>query len=357
MKDVLPVLLERWRNGETIALATVVQTFRSAPRPPGAAMVVAGDGAVFGSVSGGCVDGAVHELATRVISEDLPPVMSTFGVSDGDAFAIGLPCGGTIDILTHIVSRQSFPDLDVLAGSITRDEDATVVTLVRSGGTPRRLGCWLVLTQDETHGTLGGPTLDRAVVEAVRSLPSTVGVQLMTVSSASGDADVLISRFRPAPRMIVLGADEMAAALTRIGSFLGFRVTLCDARPVFATPERFPAADVVVAWPHRYLALEAAAGRVDPRTVIVVLTHDAKFDVPAIQQALAMDVAFVGAMGSRKTHADRLGRLRQAGVPAEDIGKLRSRLAWTSGSRRPRQLQSPSPRNSLRSKVAAPVGH
>jgi xanthine dehydrogenase accessory factor len=148
------------------------------------------------------------------------------------------------------------------------------------------------------------------------------------------DVTVLLQSFTPPPRMLVFGATDFAGALTRIGAFLGYRVTLCDARPVFATARRFPAADeVVCAWPDRYLSDEVAAGRVDARTVIAVVTHDPKFDVPLLQVALASPASYVGAMGSRRTHQQRLAELRAAGVAELALARLRSPIGLDIGGR------------------------
>ena len=150
---------------------------------------------------------------------------------------------------------------------------------------------------------------------------------------------VFVWAFAPKPRMLVFGAIDFAAAVARVGSFLGYHVTVCDARPVFATATRFPEADeVVVDWPHRYLAAEAEAGRVDGRTVINVLTHDPKFDVPLLEVALRLPaVAYVGAMGSRRTHDDRLARLREAGVTEDEIARLSSPIGLDLGARTPEE--------------------
>jgi xanthine dehydrogenase accessory factor len=150
-------------------------------------------------------------------------------------------------------------------------------------------------------------------------------------------AALFVASYAPPPRMIVFGAIDFAAAVARLGAYLGFRVTVCDARPVFATPRRFPDSEVVVDWPHRYLTRELEAGRVDPRTVVCVLTHDPKFDVPVLEVALAHEFAFVGAMGSRRTHSDRLARLREAGVPAEHLARLSSPIGLDLGARTPEE--------------------
>jgi len=150
---------------------------------------------------------------------------------------------------------------------------------------------------------------------------------------------VFVSSYAPVPRLLVFGAIDFAAAVAKVGSFLGYHVTVCDARPVFATSTRFPEADeVIVDWPHRYLAAEAEAGRIDGRTVVTVLTHDPKFDVPLLEVALRMpDVAYVGAMGSRRTHDDRLERLREAGLTDAELSRLSSPIGLDLGARTPEE--------------------
>jgi xanthine dehydrogenase accessory factor len=148
---------------------------------------------------------------------------------------------------------------------------------------------------------------------------------------------LFVMTFAPKPRMLVFGAIDFAAAVARVGAFLGYRVTVCDARPVFATPRRFPDAEVVVDWPHRYLSGELSAGRVDPRTVVCVLTHDPKFDVPVLELALRQAFAYVGAMGSRRTHDDRLARLREAGVSPHHLSRLASPIGLDLGARTPEE--------------------
>lgn len=156
---------------------------------------------------------------------------------------------------------------------------------------------------------------------------------------------MFVNSFEPPPRMLVFGAIDFATAMARLGVFLGYRVTVCDARPVFATRSRFPDAhEVVVDWPHRYLEAEAEAGRIDLRTVVTVLTHDPKFDVPVLEVALRMDVGYVGAMGSRRTHDDRLERLREVGLTEEELARLASPIGLDLGARTPERPRCPSPR-------------
>ncbi|MDX3663609.1 XdhC family protein [Streptomyces sp. ID05-26A] len=267
MRDLASTLLT-W---DRFAVASVVAVRGSAPRPVGAAMAVGPSGEVIGSVSGGCVEAEVHDLACQVLASGVP-ALASFGYSDDTAFAVGLTCGGSLDVL---VQRDS-------------------------------------------------PSL-RAALEA-----SVAGQPLSVRFEAEGR--VFTESWMPPPRLLVFGAIDHAAAVAEIGRFLGYHVTVCDARPVFATPERFPAAhSVVVDWPHRYLA----STHTDSSTAVVVLTHDPKFDIPVLVEALSRPLAFVGALGSRRTHRERLARLRAEGVPEASLARLRSPVGLDLGGRSP----------------------
>ncbi|WIM95051.1 XdhC family protein [Actinoplanes oblitus] len=284
MRDVLADLLRWWSAGEPAGLAIVTATWSSAPRQVGAAMAVGPDGVAVGSVSGGCVEAAVYDLCREAAETGLSQVAS-FGVTDDLALDAGLPCGGTIELHIGRVDRLTFPDLPRLVSAVERGEPVAL-----------RIA----------DGYAVGATGEIA--------------------------------FPPPARMLVFGATDHAAAVARIGGFLGYRVTVCDARPVFATARRFPGAhQVVVDWPHRYLAAEAEAGRIDDRTVICVLTHDPKFDVPTLELALRLDVGYVGAMGSRRTHEDRLARLRAAGLSEPELARLCSPIGLDLGARSPEE--------------------
>jgi len=280
VRDVLDTIIGWWAEDETFGLATMVDTYRSAPRDPGAALAVSGE--VIGSVSGGCVEGAVYELSGPVARSG-QPVLQRYGVSDDDAFAVGLTCGGILDIFVEPVSKATFPELGEIAAAVGRGEPVAVATIIAGPGQPgARRVIW-------------------------------------------GDA---------APRMLVFGAIDFAAAVARVGKFLGFHVTVCDARPVFATRSRFPDADeVVVDWPHRFLT----RAEVDARTAICVLTHDPKFDVPVLEVAPRTPAGYVGAMGSRRTHEDRLERLREAGLTEPELARLRSPIGLDLGARTPEE--------------------
>ncbi|KZS71272.1 XshC-Cox1 family protein [Mycobacterium kansasii] len=341
MRDVLAELLPIWRAGDTAGLATVVRTLRSAPRPPGAAMVVAPDGSVSGSVSGGCVEGAVYELATKVVHSGTPR-LERYGVSDDDAFAVGLTCGGIIDVFVESVSQTTFPELGAVARDIAAHRPVAIATVITHPDT-QWVGRRLVVHPDTIAGSLGSERADAAVTDDARGLLALGRNEILEYGpdgQRRGEGmEVFVSSYAPRPRMLVFGAIDFAAALARQGSFLGYRVTVCDARAVFATSVRFPTADeVVVEWPHRYLAAQAEAGAVDERTVICVLTHDPKFDVPVLEVALRLPrVGYVGAMGSRRTHDDRLRRLRAVGLTDTELGRLSSPIGLDLGARTPEE--------------------
>ncbi|HEY0950100.1 XdhC/CoxI family protein [Nocardioides sp.] len=342
MRDVLTELLEWWRAGETVGVGTVVATFQSAPRPPGASMLVGPDGTAVGSVSGGCVEGAVYDLAESVVGSGVP-VLQRYGVSDDDAFAVGLTCGGILDVWVEKVSRETFPELEEIAADIEAGRPVALATVIEHPD-PARLGRRLVIRPDQpAAASLGSARADDAVHDDALGLLA-AGHNATLTYGPDGERRgegmrVFVWAFAPKPRMLVFGAIDFAAAVARVGSFLGYHVTVCDARPVFATRSRFPDADeVVVDWPHRYLAAEAEAGRVDGRTVVTVLTHDPKFDVPLLEVALRLpEIAYVGAMGSRRTHDDRLARLREAGVGEEEIARLSSPIGLDLGARTPEE--------------------
>ena len=345
MREVIDDLAHWWRDGVPVGVATVVATWRSAPRQPGATMLVNPDGTAVGSVSGGCVEGAVYDLAQQVI-EDRTPVLQRYGITDDDAFAVGLTCGGILDVFVERIDQESFPEFGAVVEAIRSDQPVAIVTVVaaaHAGADPdHRLGRRLIVWPDASTGTLGSPRIDDAVTDDVRGLLAagrTGSLHYGYDGERRGDElTVFVSTFAAPPRMIVFGAIDFAAAVARIGAFLGYRVTVCDARPVFATARRFPDAhEVIVDWPHRYLKAQAEAGKVDERTVVCVLTHDPKFDVPVLEQALRMPLAYVGAMGSRRTHADRLERLREAGLTESELVHLAAPIGLDLGARTPEE--------------------
>ena len=339
MLDIAGELLGWVEEGRDFAVATVLAVGGSAPRGPGAALAVDSAGTVIGSVSGGCVEGAVYDLCREALQTG-ESCTERFGYSDEDAFAIGLTCGGTIEVLITPVGGQA-PARTVLASALEeagRGEPAALARVAR--GPAELLGRALLVRDDGTYeGGLGGhPELDRTAAAEARALLEAGRTGTVDIaedgSHCPGGLTLLVESNVPPPRMIVFGAVDFASALARAGKFLGYHVTVCDARPVFATPARFPDADeVVVDWPHRYLRRTA----VDARTVLCVLTHDAKFDVPLLKAALGMPVSFVGAMGSRRTHEDRDRRLREEGVSERELARLRSPIGLDLGARTPEE--------------------
>ncbi|MEV6781285.1 XdhC/CoxI family protein [Streptomyces sp. NPDC051098] len=319
--------LDQWiKAGQDFAVATVVDVSGSAPRLPGAALAVNADGTAIGSVSGGCVEGAVYELCQEAL-ESGTSTIQRFGYSDEDAFAVGLTCGGVIDILTTPVRRID-SCRSLIASTLAAVRAGQTVALARvTGGPERFIGRGLMVRADGTvEGTLGvRPTLDRHAANEARGLLEIGRTGTVSVGAngqhCAEPLQLLVESSAPPPRMIVFGAIDFAAALVKLGKFLGYHVTVCDARPVFATRRRFPDADdVVVEWPHHYLQ----GTEVDARTVLCVLTHDAKFDVPLLELALRLPVAYVGAMGSQRTHLDRVRRLRAAGTTNAELARLRA---------------------------------
>lgn len=339
MLDLAPTLSQWTAQGKEFAVATVVSVTGSAPRPPGAALAVDSTGEAIGSISGGCVEGAVYELCADALRSGTAH-RQTFGYDDDDAFAVGLTCGGAVEVHvvpvgTHSATR---PLLEAALTAAARGEPVALVRVLDAGEGPTDPDGMLLVRPDGTHtGHLGSdddPGLaaqSRALLDlgrtGVREVPR-------NTTGCGDDITLFVETSAPPARMIVFGAVDFAGALVRVGKLLGFHVTLCDARAVFATRSRFPEADeVVVQWPDRYLRDTAT----DERTVLCVLTHDAKFDVPLLDVALRLPVAYVGAMGSRRTHEDRLERLRESGVPEHRLATLRSPIGLDLGGRTPEE--------------------
>jgi xanthine dehydrogenase accessory factor len=335
----------------------------SGPRLPGAAMAVGDRGEVAGSVSGGCVEAAVVTEALAVLEGTASSRVVTFGYSDDEAFAVGLTCGGTVHLFIQpwddwLSDAVGGVVLDALAAALDERRPVALVTVV---GGPRTGAIRLVApeappasgTSTQAHpwavGTLGNDDLDRvATRDALGQL--TAGDSRVRHYGARGEAredvvTVFVESFAPPPRLVIFGAVDFTGALVRAGKLLGHHVTVCDAREVFATHRRFPTADeVVVAWPDRYLeelSSRAAGGEVPPLgpvDAVCVLTHDHKFDVPAVLAALRTDVGYLGAMGSRRTHQDRLERLREAGAVEADLARLHSPIGLDLGARTPEEV-------------------
>jgi xanthine dehydrogenase accessory factor len=296
MKDVLGTL-ERWTaEGRRFATATVVKTERSAPRGPGAVLAVSEQGEVAGSVTGGCVEPAVYDEAQAVLAGG-PPRLVSYGIADEEAFEVGLPCGGTV----HIFLAMTESDLVEQLGRAIREETPVALAMEIAGS------------------EIGKQEL----------------VSLNGHFEPGIDGDTFYLPFAPRPNMYVFGAVDHAAAVARIGTFLGYRVTVCDARARFATRERFPEVDeIVVDWPDEFLR----RAPVDERTAICVLTHDHKFDVPLLKVALETPAGYIGAMGARRTTETRNERLLAEGVTEEQLGRIHAPIGLRLGARTPEEV-------------------
>ncbi|HZB41953.1 MAG TPA: XdhC/CoxI family protein [Ilumatobacter sp.] len=353
MKELLDDL-DRWRaSGKRIAVARVVDIEGSGPREPGAAMAVSSDGEVVGSVSGGCVEGAVVTEALSVLAGDRPPGIVTFGYSDDEAFAVGLTCGGTIrlyieelDGASRVPVKQVAPEMlyERLAARLRNQQPVAFATIVDGPGVGHKL---LVVPDGDPGGSLGHAELDRVVhrdalaeLEAGRSGMRHYGPEGQTTPEdllGTPVVSVFVESWAPPPQMWIFGAVDFTAALAKVAKVLGYRVVVCDAREIFATRRRFPMADEVrVTWPGAMF--EERGAHLSARDAVCILTHDPKFDVPAVQGALATKVGYIGVMGSRTTHAKRMQRLAEVGVTdADDLERLMSPIGLDIGARTPEE--------------------
>ncbi len=309
MKDVLPTL-EQWTGEKLrVATATVVKTERSAPRDAGAVLAVSERGEVAGSVTGGCVEPAVFREAEEVLAGG-PPRLKTYGIADDEALEVGLPCGGTV----HIFVDALDPVLVAPLAEAIRAEQPVALEVKISG---QHIGAKRLIRAGDDGAA--GELLARGETGLIEE----AGEQ------------VFVSSFGPRPSMYVFGAVDHAAAVAELGRFLGYHVTVCDARAKFTTRERFPNVDkLVVDWPDRFLAQAA----VDERTAIIVLTHDHKFDVPLLRVALETNAGYIGAMGSQRTTDERERKLREEGVTDEQLSRVHAPIGLRIAARTPEEV-------------------
>jgi len=312
MQEVLPELALWKERGDRIALATVIDVQRSAPRPPGAKMAVNDRGEIAGSVSGGCVEGAVAEIADGILKGD-PPQLLHFGIADSDAWDVGLPCGGEIDVWVEAYEPGRFEDVARGGGR------AAEVTVLEGAGPGAKL---LVEADGARSGSLGSPELDD---EAAR-----IADELLWAETSERRGSLFVDVVGPSPRLIVFGAVDIATSLCSVARVCGWRAYVIDPRARFATPSRFPDAEqVIAAWPEEAITL---MGGIDPATSIVVLTHDPKLDDAALLLALRSPARFVGAMGSRRAQAKRRERLLAAGIGEDELERLSAPVGLDLGA-------------------------
>lgn len=320
MNDILETI-ESWsRSGERVAIATVVETKKSAPQPVGTKMAINDAGAVAGAVSGGCVEGAVVEVAERVI-DGAEPQLLHYGIADEEAWDVGLPCGGEIAVWVEAFDTAG---LQSRFTELARGGSRVAVVTVVEGDAP--LGAKLLLTADGPDGTLGDPELD---AEALALGREALWSELGGLHQVRG-ATVFVDVAAPSPRLVIVGAVDFAAQLAAVAALAGWRAFVVDPRARFATAERFPAAErVLVAWPQEAFAqLEPF----DPATAIAVLTHDPKLDDAALTFALGSDAGYIGAMGSRRAQARRRERLLAAGVKPPQLERVAAPIGLDIGA-------------------------
>lgn len=325
--EITDRLVEWRKEHKKIAMATVVKTWGSAPRPLGSKMIVEESGVFEGSVSGGCVETAIIDRAGEVM-QTAKPVYLTYGVSRDDAWSVGLSCGGTLDVLLEPVLAED-PVFTALLGCLHEKRRAVLITAVQHEGEECGIHR-LLLTADEATG---------ALPQAVHSLLSDQREELLQTRTPewrelSGN-NLFIEPVLPPPRLIVVGGVHVAIPLTQMAPELGFEVVLVDPRESFASPERFPhLRNIVHVWPDE--ALHNL--RPDANSFVVILSHDAKLDDPAIIASVEHGAAYIGVLGSRRTHARRVERLRQAGLTEEQISGLHAPVGLDIAARTPAEV-------------------
>lgn len=334
MQELLETLDGWTAEGEPAGRAVVIRTFGSAPRPEGAVLIRADDGRIAGSVSGGCVEGAAAGEIERARSDGHSRVIR-YGISDEEAWDVGLACGGTIDVLVE-------PVVPLAAVSGARDRGIALATILPVDAPPSAFGRHepgdgalperpiVVHADGRREGSLGSASDDEALGAAAAEALLRGTSRTVTI----GDRQVFVEAFPVKPRLVIVGAVEVARSLAVYAKELGYEIVVVDGRASFATPERFPADRVdllVVGWPDE-VADEIGLGAED---AVAVLTHDVKFDEPAIVEALRRGCRYVGAVGSKKTQADRRARLRDLGVSDAELARLRGPVGLDLGGRNP----------------------
>jgi xanthine dehydrogenase accessory factor len=334
--STLPIsesIAAQWlREGQRVVGATLVERIGSAPLDPGAQMLVDERGNIEGSVTGGCVEAALMDEVQQILGGE-PARVVTYGVSDEEAIGVGLMCGGTVRVFVHEQDADSLDALEAVAGARAAGEPAALATLLDGD----RAGAKMAIVGDEVVGGLGvTELLDHSVTRDARGQLDE-GLSRIRRYGAAGDLmgsdlAVYIQAFSTQPRMVIFGAIDFSASMAKLASEIGYAVTICDARRSFVSSPRFSeSAEVVVDWPQRYLE----GRRLGPRDVVLVFTHDAKFDEPALISALATGAGYIGALGSRRTQERRVERLRDAGLDEQSLARIHAPCGLDVGARTP----------------------
>ena len=329
MREILPTL-DRWLGqGEKIALATLVDTHGTTPRPAGARLCLTQSGLMEGSISGGCIEGDVFTQGLQVLEESRP-ILTRYGIESEVGIAVGLSCGGEVDVLI-----EPFENDSVWQAVRTAVEKKRAAALCTTLAPEARLGRRLaVLEEGVTEGGIS-PALDPILTQRASALLENGGHEIFSDSISGEEIRVVIEAFPKPPRLYIVGATHIATILSPMAATLGFDVSVIDPREPFATESRFPEIDrLILEWPQEVLARE----ELDESAFVLTLTHDMKFDIPTLTQALRSDARYIGALGSRRTHEKRLEQLREEGFGEADLGRIHTPIGLDLGGRSPEEI-------------------
>lgn len=329
MREVIDEMDSWLAAGRPVALATVVETWGSAPRKVGAVMAFTAAGQIAGSVSGGCVEGAVYEAGLEVLASGRPQLL-TFGVADETAWEVGLACGGSLQVFVEPVAPARYA---VWRAWLVQDQAGAVATVI--AGPDAWLGQSAAVDgAGRLAQATAQPDLDALLLAAARRQLA-AGVSGRVAPEARPDVSLFVTVIRPAPTLIMVGGVHIAVALTQIARTLGYRTIIVDPRRAFGTAERFPQVDILLPlWPDK--ALQQVT--LHESTAVVLLTHDPKIDDPALKLVLPSPAFYVGALGSSRTHARRVARLTQAGVAPALIARIHAPIGLPIQAQTPEEI-------------------
>jgi xanthine dehydrogenase accessory factor len=328
MRDLLPEI-ERWRQtGKQVAIATIVQVYGSALRPLGSKMVCSSSGDIAGSVSGGCIEGAVYEEAQKVMKHGRPKLLE-YGIANESAWEIGLACGGTIQVWVESLAPEIYT---TLRQCLEAGQLVALATIISGPGLGNKLFIW---PDGRTQGDLGSAELTERVVHCAADRLAAHDPGRATFEVENEPVDVFVEVLTPLPRLIIVGAVHIAIPLVTFAKTLGFRTVVVDARSAFATRERFPHADeLIVEWPSTAMSRLG----LDEATYVVVVTHDDKLDLPALQSALASPARYIGVLGSTVAHTQRVQALKQLGIADEQLARIHAPIGLDVGAIGPEEI-------------------
>ena len=322
--------LKKWRaEGKKAALATVIKVSGSSLRPEGSKMLLSSDGSISGSVTGGCVEGAVFEETHAVLKSGVPKLLA-YGVSDEQAWEVGLSCGGSVEIFVESVDTPAWQMVEEkLADALENNRLSVIATVIKGTGLSRKV---FISKERSITGTLGSAKLDQ---ELVAALPENWATHQPFPHTLSDGEVVFIDFIVPLPRLVIIGASHIAIPLVALANTLDFQTIVVDARSAFATRERFPHADeLIVGWPTK----ELEKLNIDAATCVVCLSHDDKQDNPSLLYAVNSDARYIGALGSRVTTAKRMTELREEGATEEQLARIHAPIGLKIGSRSPAEI-------------------